>query len=240
MKVNPDIFRGYDIRGLVNEDLNPETAEHVGKAFGAFLNQRGIKKAVVGFDSRATSKEYSQAVIKGLNWSGLEVVNIGLNLVGTFYWSQYHLDCPGGVYVTASHNPVAYNGFKLANDFSETLVSEDIQSLRKMIEAEDYQPDKKVGSVASRDIRQAYFSDLLKKLPIQKRLRVVIDPSNSTAGVIDPDLLRQAGCEVIESNCELDPSFPLGTPDPTSMAVAQRLREKVLQKNADIGFSYDT
>ncbi|MDO8559210.1 MAG: phosphomannomutase/phosphoglucomutase [bacterium] len=239
MQVNPYIFRGYDIRGLVNKDLNPEIAEHIGKAFGAFLIRRGIKEAVVSFDSRATSQEYSQAVIKGLSWSGIDVINIGLNLIGTFYWSQYHLNCQGGIYVTASHNPVEYNGFKLANGFSETLVSEGLQELREIIEKEDYRQGVKIGSVKVCDIRRDYFADLLKRLPIKKKFKVVIDPSCSTAGAVAPDLLRKAGCQVVESNCQLDSSFPLGTPDPTSLAVARRLKEKVLQEKADMGFSYD-
>lgn len=239
MKVNPYIFRGYDIRGLVGKDLNSEIAEHFGKSFGAFLNRRGIEKAVVSFDSRATSQEYSRAVIRGLSWSGIDVINIGLNLIGTFYWSQYHFNCRGGIYVTASHNPAEYNGFKLANDFSETLVSESIQELRQMIEREDYAQGAKAGLAENKNVRQAYFSDLLKKLPIKKKFKVVIDPSCSTAGVIAPDLLKKAGCKVIESNCKLDSSFPLGTPDPTSLAVARRLGEKVLSEKADIGFSYD-
>jgi len=239
MKINPFIFRGYDVRGVVDKDLNPEIVEHLGKAFGTFLKRRGIKKAIVSHDSRNASPHYSETISRGLNWAGINVVDIGLNLVGTFYWSQYYLNCKGGVYVTGSHNPVEYNGFKLANDFSETLVSDDIQELRRMVENEDYEQGDEMGKIKKQDIRKAYFTDLLKKLSIKKKLKVVIDSSCSTAGAIAPDLLRQAGCEVIESNCELDPSFPLGVPDPTSIIVAQRLRDKVLQEKADIGFSYD-
>jgi len=239
MKINPFIFRGYDVRGVVDKDLNPEIVEHLGKAFGTFLKRRGIKKAIVSHDSRNSSPHYSETISRGLNWAGINVVDIGLNLVGTFYWSQYYLNCKGGVYVTGSHNPVEYNGFKLANDFSETLVSDDIQELRRMVENEDYEQGDEMGKIKKQDIRKAYFTDLLKKLSIKKKLKVVIDSSCSTAGAIAPDLLRQAGCEVIESNCELDPSFPLGVPDPTSIIVAQRLRDKVLQEKADIGFSYD-
>ncbi len=239
MKINPQIFRGYDIRGEVDKDLNSEVAEHIGKAYGTFLKRLNIDKAVVGFDSRETSPQYSEAVSQGLNWAGIDVVNIGLNMVGTFYWSQYYLNCRGGVYVSASHNPVEYNGFKLANDFSETLVSEDIQKLREMIEREDYKRAERAGKVEKQDIRKAYFNDLLKRLPISKSFKVVVDPSHSTAGVIAPEFLRRAGCNVIESNCELDSSFPLGTPDPTEIHVAQRLKKKVLEEKGDIGFSYD-
>ncbi len=239
MKINPFIFRGYDIRGLVDQDLNLETMEHFGKAFGTFLKRKGVKQAIVGYDFRQTSPQYSEAVIKGLNWTGVDVINIGLNLVGTFYWSQYYLNFKGGVFVTASHNPVEYNGLKLANDFSETLVSEGIQEIRRQVEQEDYTPGDRPGKREEKDIKPAYFADLLKRLPLKKKFRVVVDPSHSTAGVVAPDLFRQAGCEVIEKNCELDPSFPLGVADPTSIVVAQRLKNEVLQEKADIGFSYD-
>lgn len=240
MKINPYIFRGYDLRGVVGKDLDPEIMEHIGMAFGAFLKRRAIQKAIVGFDSRETSPEYSKAITKGLNWSGVDVINIGMNLVGTFYWSQYYLDCKAGVYVTASHNSVEYNGCKFANDFSETLVSDDMQELRKMVESEDYEQSDISGKTEERDIREAYFKDLLKRLPINRRFKVVIDPSHSTAGAIAPELLRRAGCQAIENNCRLDSSFPLGTPDPTEMAVAQRVKERVLKEKADIGFSYDS
>lgn len=240
MKINPYIFRGYDVRGIVDKDLDPEIVEHIGKAYGTFLKRRGIKKAVVSYDSRATSPQYSETVIKGLSWAGINIINIGMDLVGTFYWSQYYLNCKGGIYITGSHNPVEYNGFKFAIDFSETLVSDSIQELRRMVEKEDYEEGDTVGKIEKQDIREAYFTDLLKRLPIGKEFKVVVDPSCSTAGVIAPDLLKRAGCKVIESNCQLDSSFPLGTPDPTGITVAQRLRERVLQEKADIGFSYDT
>lgn len=239
MKINPYIFRGYDVRGKVGKDLNPEIVEHIGRAFGTYLKRHGIKKAVVGRDSRATSPKYSEAIIKGLSWTGIDTIDIGMELIGTFYWSQYYLNCKGGVYVTGSHNPAGYNGFKLANDFSETLVSDDIQELRMMIENEDYEKSEVVGRVKKQNIRQVYFEDLLKRLPFHKEFKVVIEAGYATAGVIAPDLLKKAGCEIIESNCKLDPSLPLGAPDPTSITIAQRLREGVLREKADIGFSYD-
>lgn len=239
MKVNPNIFRGYDVRGIAGKDLTPEIAEHLGRAHGTYLKQHGITKALVGRDSRLTSAEYSNSLIKGLSWAGLDTVDIGLNLVGTFYWTQYYLNIKGGTFVTASHNPAEYNGFKFAIDFSETLVSDGVQELKRLVTEENYEPGEKPGQNKIMDVRQAYFNDILKRLPLEKKFRVVIDASCATAGVIAPDLLRQAGCEVIESNCRLDPSFPLGTPDPTEMIVAERLSKKVVAAKADLGFSYD-
>src|SRR4030042_2290838 len=240
MKINPYMFRGYDIRGRVDKDLNPEIVEHIGMAFGTYLKRRGINKAVVSNDSRADSPRYSKSLIKGLNWTGVDVIDVGMELIGTFYWSQYYLNCKGGAYLTGSHNPAEYNGFKLANDFSETLVTDGIQELKRMVEDEDYEKGKVKGEVKKQNIRQAYFEDLLKRLPFKKGFKVVIEAGYATAGAIAPDLLRKIGCNVIESNCKLDPSLPLGAPDPTSITIAQRLRERVLREKADIGFSYDS
>lgn len=240
MKVNPNMFRGYDLRGIAGEDLNPQIVEHIGRAYGTYMKRRGIPEAVVGRDSRQTSPEYSHALISGLNWAGTDVIDIGMNLVGTFYWSQYFLKRKGGAFVTASHNPAQYNGFKFAIDYSETLVSDGIKELLRMVENEDYEKGRARGKTVIQDIREPYFQDIVKRLPLNKKFRVVIDAGCATAGAIAPGLLRGAGCEVIESNCKLDPTFPLGAPDPTETHIAMRLSKKVLDVGADIGFSYDT
>jgi len=239
MQVNPNIFRGYDLRGIVDKDLSPEIAEHLGKAHGTYMKRQGVTKAVVGRDCRFTSAEYSEALIRGFSWAGIDTIDIGMCLVGTFYWAQYYLDSPGGAFVTASHNPAEYNGFKFAIDFSETLVSESIQEIRRMVEEEDYIQGEVPGKIEKQDIGEAYFQDLNKRLPITKKFKVVVDPSNSTAGAIVPEFLRKIGCDVVEKNCNIDPSFPLGTPDPTESLVAGRVSKEVLEEKADIGFSYD-
>lgn len=239
MKINPNIFRGYDLRGIAGTDLNPEIVEHIGKAHGTYMKRHGIKKAIVGRDCRATSKEYSDAIIRGFSWAGIETIDIGMTLVGTFYWAQYYLNIKGGAFVTASHNPPEYNGFKFAIDFSETLVSEGIQELRKMVEEEDYEQGEVTGKIEEQDINDAYLDDMSKRLPINKKFRVVVDPSCSTAGAIVPKMLRKIGCDVVEKNCNIDSNFPLGTPDPTETVVAKRVAKEVLEEKADIGFSYD-
>lgn len=239
MKINPHMFRGYDLRGLVGEDLTPEIAEHIGRAFGTYLKRDGITEAIVGRDCRQTSPEYAASVIKGLNATGVNVIDIGMHMIGTFYWSQYHLNRKGGIYVSASHNPPEFNGFKFANNFSETLVSDGMKKLCQMVQDEDYDMAETPGTVEQKDIRQAYFDDILKRLPISKKLRVVVDPSCTTAGALAPDLLRQAGCEVIEYNTNVDPTFPLGVADPTEKHVLDRLGREVVEAKADIGFTYD-
>lgn len=239
MKVNPNIFRGYDLRGIVGTDLNPEIMEHLGKAHGTYMKRHGVGEAVVGYDCRATSQEYADAFIRGLSWAGINTVNIGMTMVGTFYWAQYYLNRKGGAFITASHNPAEYNGVKFAIDFSETLVSEGIQEIRKMVENEDYERGKKEGKIEKRDVLSEYIEDLRNRINIKNKFNIVVDPSCATAGVIVPKVLESFGQNIIKSNCEIDPSFPLGTPDPTETAVAERLSKKVLEEKADIGFSYD-
>lgn len=239
MQVNPNIFRGYDLRGLVDTDLSPELAEHLGKAFGTYLKRNGIQQAVVSRDCRATSPAYSDSLIKGLVWAGIDVTDIGMQLVGTFYWAQYHFKRRGGVYVSASHNPPEFNGFKFANDYSETLVSDGMNELRRLVVEEDYEQGETPGKLSQEDIRPAYFKDVLERLPLSKSFKVVVDPGCTTAGDIAPDLLRQAGCEVTEFNTNVDPAFPLGIADPTETSVMERLRDEVLESKADIGLTYD-
>lgn len=239
MKINPYMFRAYDLRGLVGTDLNPEIAEHIGRAFGTYLKRAGTTEAIVGRDCRETSPAYAEAITKGLTYAGVNVIDIGMHMVGTFYWAQHYLKRKGGVYVSASHNPPEFNGFKFANDYSETLVSDGMAEVRRMVEEEDYDKAETPGKVEKQDIRQTYFDDLLKRLPLSKKLKVVVDPGCTTAGGIIPDLLRQAGCEVIEHNTNVDPTFPLGVADPTETHVLERVRKEVLEAKADIGFTYD-
>lgn len=239
MKITPTMFRGYDLRGLVDKELNPEIVEHIGKAHGTYMKRRGITKAVVGQDCRATSADYSAALIRGYSWAGIDTIDIGMTLVGTFYWSQYYLNIKGGAFVTASHNPPEFNGFKFAIDLSETLVSDGMQELRRMVEEEDYEQGEVPGQVEKKEINEAYLEDISKRLSIDKKFKIVVDPSCSTAGAIVPKMLRKIGCEVVEKNCNIDPTFPLGTPDPTETQVASRVAQEVLEEKADLGFSYD-
>lgn len=240
MKINKYIFRGYDIRGISGEDLNEEVMEHIGKAHGTYLRKRNVTNAIVGQDCRITSASYSDSFIKGLISTGIDVIDIGLSMVGTFYWAQYFLNTKGGAFITASHNPKEYNGLKLACDFSETLVSEGLQEVLSYVQSEKYYNDGKTGKVTKQDISREYYEDLLKRLPHRSNLKVLIDGGNASAGEMAPTLLRQAGFEVIERNCNIDGTFPLGTPDPTETTVIKRLVSAVSETGADIGFTFDS
>ncbi len=237
-RINPEIFRGYDIRGVVDKDLTPEIVEKIACGYATFLDKRRIRHVVIGYDCRLSSEKFKDAMIKGLVSSGVHVINIGLSLVSMMYWAQYHFKTNGGVFISASHNPKEFNGMKLAVGFSNTMVTNEIQELRKIIEKEDF--IKGEGSIKETDIEEDYFEDLLKRVKIKKKFKIVVDPSCSTPGRFIPELLRKAGCEVIEQNCELDGNFPYGTPDPTEKKIAERLAKRVLKEKADLGMSFDS
>ncbi|MFH1890279.1 MAG: phosphomannomutase/phosphoglucomutase [Candidatus Kuenenbacteria bacterium] len=241
MKINHHIIRGYDIRGIAGKDLTSEIMEHFGRAYGTFMKrEKYADKVVVGRDVRLTSEEYSNAFIKGVISTGLNVIDIGMVLVGRIYWAQYYFKTPATAMITASHNPAEYNGFKASVDYSEALIAGELEELVDIVEKENYIKSLSIGHAEKRDITDEYFSDLIKRFDKLENFKVVVDASKSTPGAIVPELLRRAGCEVVEYNCDLDGSFPLGVPDPTEVIVAERLAKEVLKEEADIGLSYDS
>ena len=163
MQINSKIIRGYDIRGVANEDLSTEIAEHFGKAYGTYIQQFNVTKIVAGYDSRATSVEYKDAFVKGVASTGLDVIDIGLTLVGTIYWAQYHFNTRGAAMITASHNPAEYNGFKLAKDFSDSMIADDLKDLEKIINTEKYIKSTIPGKIEQQNIQEIYFNNLLKR-----------------------------------------------------------------------------
>lgn len=236
--INPTIFRGYDIRGVAGTDLSEDAYYTLGRAYATFLHQRRIKEATVGRDNRLTSETYAKALIAGLNDGGIDTIDMGLSLSQIVYFSSYEFKTKGSAMVTASHNPKEYNGLKLGVGYSDTMITEEILYMRELIEKGQYSEGK--GTNREVDVFPAYKQDLLKHFELKKPWKVVVDTCNTTSGKFYPDLLRAAGCEVIEQNTELDGNFPLGVPDPTEVEVLDRLAEGVKKAGADIGFAYDT
>ena len=133
--INPTIFREYDLRGVVDVDISPSGVVELGKAFGTYLNQQGLTQAVLGWDSRASSPAYRDALTKGLTSTGIDVVDIGQVTTPIFYWARVRYGLEAGVMITASHNPAEYNGFKLAGRGKGTLFGDEIQKVRRIMEA---------------------------------------------------------------------------------------------------------
>lgn len=238
--INPEIFRGYDIRGVVDKDLSEDIYYTLGKAYATFLYERRINIAVVGRDVRLSSEIYQNAFMQGLIESGINVIDIGLTLSQIMYFAQYHYLSKGAAMVTASHNPKDYNGLKMAAGFSDTLLTDEVQQIRKITESGEFKSFEVKGSIKTEDVFPYYVDDLFNKVPTSVNYKIVIDTLNATAGKFLPSILRRAGCEVIEKNTSLDGSFPLGTPDPTEKEVMERIAGYVKEEKADIGLAYDS
>ena len=235
--VSPFIFRQYDIRGVVGEDLTPDTARLVGLAYGTLCRRNGISKVVVGHDNRHSSKDLHAAVIEGLIATGCDVVDIGEVVTPLLYFACRYWQMDGGVMVTASHNPPQYNGFKLVWGHG-TLFGEQIQQLRRIIEANDFEQGD--GSVSQRDAFRDYLAWVTEHIQLgSRRLEVVVDCGNGTASHFAPQLFRALGCEVVELYCESDPSFPHHLPDPVKPENLTDLIAKVREVGADVGLGFD-
>lgn len=232
------MFREYDLRGRIGDgELNEETMELIGKGFGTYLKKQKTNIVVVGYDSRKTSPVFKEAVVRGLLSTGCNVTDIGMTLAPVLYFSQYHLKAKGGVMVTASHNPNEWSGVKLADGYSKTLLGDELQEIRRIIEKDAYKKGK--GNYKKADVKEAYFRMIASKIKLKRRLKVVVECGNGTSGIFAPEALRRAGCDVIEIFCDVNPDFPHHFPNPELKEVKEILSEKVGEVKADIGCSYD-
>jgi phosphomannomutase / phosphoglucomutase len=237
MQINPNIYRGYDLRGVSGTDLSPEVYYQLGRGYATFLTQRRIKLCPVGSDNRLTSEEYKASFIKGLNEGGIDTIDLGLTMSQIIYFSSYAYLTKAGAMITASHNPKDFNGLKLSVGYSDTMVTEEIQELRKIVDKGDFASGN--GKNINKDIFPTYLEEITKYFKLTKKWRVVIDGCNTGSGIFYPQILRKAGCEVIEQNCNPDGNYPLGNPDPTESEVLERVSHAVINEKADIGFAYD-
>lgn len=241
MKQVPDhVFRGYDLRGVVEKELDEENVLLLARGYATYLLQRRIYDCVVGFDSRESSPLFRDIFVKGLTESGITVYDIGITLSQICYFAQYYFRTRGMVMITASHNPKEYNGFKFGTGYSETMVTEEIVAYRELVKSGKFISLEKKGEHIKYDVFPDYQKDLLRRIGKIKKFKVVVDSCAATTGLFLPKILRSVGCEVVEQNTTPDPTFPVGVADPTEKAVQQRLAVRVVQEKADLGFSYDT
>ncbi|MDD4569482.1 MAG: phosphomannomutase/phosphoglucomutase [Tepidanaerobacteraceae bacterium] len=236
MKLNPYIFRQYDIRGVVNEDLDEDFAKKLGQAFGTYAVEKGENKVVVGCDNRTSSPSLKKAVTEGLLSAGCDVVDIGTVITPIFYYARVHYDINPGIMVTASHNPAQFNGFKVAFG-PGTIYGDEIQNLRSMMEKGDFSSGK--GSCSYKNPVDDYMDMIRERIHLSKRLRVGIDCGNGTASFFAEKLFRRLGVDVFPIYCTSDPSFPNHFPDPVKPENLMDLRELVLKKNLDLGIGFD-
>jgi phosphomannomutase/phosphoglucomutase len=234
--MNPQIFREYDIRGIVGEDFDASDVEQIGLAFGTYVRQRGAKRLAVGRDHRLSSETFAAALSRGLQATGCDIVDVGLVPTPLLYFSIFHLKTDGGCMITASHNPAEYNGIKLCAG-RHALHGEEIQHIRRLAEQGPFSAGPSQRSVA--DVTSPYMRYITEQIHLNRPLRVVVDAGNGTSGLVIQDLLRRLGCEVHELYCEVDGTFPNHHPDPTVPENLTDIIQEVKSRRADVGLAYD-
>jgi len=239
--VPAQIFREYDIRGLVASEITPEVAAAIGRAFTLYLHKRGVTgPVIIGRDNRLSSPALRDAVADALAEAGCHVFDLGIVITPVFYFARVHLGVDGGgVMITASHNPPEYNGMKLATGAAPaTLYGEEIQKVRRL--AGRGTPSATRGRVTEDDVLPAYRQMLREKIALgPRRLRVAVDCGNGTASLIAPDAIDAWGCETLRQHCDSDPTFPHHHPDPVKEENVRDLVELVRREGCDLGIGFD-
>lgn len=250
---NEEIFREYDIRGIADRDLTSPVVEALGRGFAEYIRPKGVTTVTVGFDARLSSPRLRDAIANGLSDAGMNVIDLGLCPTPALYFSLYHLKPGAGVMITGSHNPAEFNGFKLCVG-KETIYGEEIQKLRKIIDAGHsslvmgHSSKEDSLSATSYELRAKphpiipdyihYLKDQFKRYH-EVPLKVVLDSGNGTAGLVAPEVMRAMGCEVIELYSDPDGMFPNHHPDPTIPKNLAKLISTVKEQKADFGVSFD-
>jgi phosphomannomutase/phosphoglucomutase len=235
--LNPHIFRAYDVRGVIGDDINPDVFRQVGRAYGSLIRRRGGRRVAVGQDNRESSTGLKAAFIAGVRAAGVSVVDLTLTPTPVLYFATAHWKLDGGANITGSHNPVEYNGVKMVHPGAAPLTEQEIQSLRTMIETGDLETGQ--GDLEIRSPRDDYRAAVLERVRLQRPLTVVVDAGNGVASLYAPELLRRLGCTVVELYCESDGTFPNHLPDPGDPANVRDLQARVLEVGADLGIAYD-
>ena len=232
----PEIFKAYDIRGIVGKTLTPTIIEMIGRAIGSELLERGRSDIVIGRDGRLSGPDLVAALARGLNSTGCDVIDIGMVPTPVVYFATHHLGTHTGVAVTGSHNPPDYNGLKMMIG-GETLSGEAIQKLRARILNNDLSTGP--GKTTQQDVRAAYVDRIVSGIKLGRKLRIAVDCGNGVAGELAPQLFRQLGCDVTELFCEVDGNFPNHHPDPAKPENLKDLIAEVTRGGYDVGLAFD-
>jgi len=242
VNVPAEIFRAYDIRGIAGTVLSAAVVREIGRALGMLGNERGAPAFggrtafAVGRDGRLSSPEFSAALMDGLNAAGADVIDIGVVPTPVAYFAAHHLGCGSAVMVTGSHNPGEYNGLKMVVA-GDTLSGEDIQGLRRRIEAGFSGTGS--GKRSRADILDAYVDRIAGDVSLARPFGVALDCGNGVAGVVAPRLFRRLGCEVVELYSEVDGNFPNHHPDPSRPENLKDLIFSLSQTSSEIGLAFD-
>ena len=231
-----EIFKAYDIRGVVGKTLTPEITEHVGRAIGSRARELGQTGLCIGRDGRLSGPALAQALARGVQSAGMDVIDIGLVTTPMLYFATHHLQTGSGVMVTGSHNPPDYNGLKMVVA-GDTLSGEAIQGLRQRIESGQFAAGR--GAYRRAEIAGAYLQRIASDVTLKRKMRIAVDCGNGVPGAFAPELFRRLGCDVQELFCEVDGNFPNHHPDPSQPENLQDLIGALKNGDAEIGLAFD-
>ena len=235
----PEIFKAYDIRGIVGKTLTEEGVRLIGRALGSEARARGQTTIAVGRDGRHSGPALAAALSEGIRAAGVNVIDVGMVATPMVYFAAHHLGCGSAVAVTGSHNPPDYNGLKMVLG-GTTLSGDDIQALRIRIESGDFiEAVEGGGTFSTADVREAYLSRIIDDVKLARPMKVVLDCGNGVAGATAGELYRRLGCEVTELFCEVDGNFPNHHPDPSKPENLQDLIKAVKERGAELGLAFD-
>lgn len=236
--ISSNIFRQYDIRGVVEGELNDDTVRRIARAFATMAAEQGLHKVILGRDNRKSSPHLRDVVVDALVESGCQVIDLGTVVTPIFYFAARHLEIPAGLMITASHNPGDYNGFKVLIG-ENTIYGEEIQRLYRLAESGEFISSGQ-GTATVMDITEDYINMIKQRIELgPRRLKLVVDCGNGTASLFAPRLFRELGCEVVELYCDSDPDFPNHHPDPVKAENCQDLIREVKSQKADLGIGLD-
>ena len=236
MNLPREIFKAYDIRGIVGKTLTPEIVQAIGQSIGSEAADRGVSAIVIGRDGRLSGPELARALATGIQAAGVDVIDIGMVATGMLYFAPYELGTGSGVMVTGSHNPPDYNGLKMMIA-GDTLYGDAITALRTRIDEGRFATGK--GTYREYDIRETYLARVCSDIKPARRLHIAVDCGNGVAGAYAPALFRRLGCEVTELFCEVDGTFPNHHPDPAHPENLEDLKAALKRTGADVGFAFD-
>jgi phosphomannomutase/phosphoglucomutase len=231
-----EIFKAYDIRGIVGKTLTSEIVEAIGHAIGSEAAARRQKAICIGRDGRLSGPSLAAALAKGIRKAGINVIDLGMVATPMTYFAAYHLDTNSCVMVTGSHNPPDYNGLKMVLG-GETLSGDTIQALRVRLENNDLTSGE--GSYSTHDIADEYINRIAGDVKLARPMKVIVDCGNGVPGAFAPRLYRALGCEVEEMFTEVDGNFPNHHPDPSVLKNLQDLIDRLKTSPAEIGLAFD-
>ncbi len=236
MTISEDIFRAYDIRGVVENALTPDAVQQIGQAFATEALSQGQKTVVIGRDGRLSSPELAQRLSLGLRAGGCDVIDVGMVPTPVLYYATHKLKTGTGIMVTGSHNPPQYNGLKMLID-GNTLYGDGITALYQMI-VED-KLNQAEGRHTEQDVIPDYMDTIVNDIKLDKPLNIAVDCGNGVAGVLATELFTRLGCNVTELFCDVDGNFPNHHPDPSKPENLIDMQKVMQQNTLDIGLAFD-